>query len=88
MRLIFASICLFAIAGCSIQDNRPDYEYPEGSETKGSDWPELATTAELEAAGTDIQTSAEENQIAADRLAARARALRARADRLRRQVGN
>lgn len=88
MRLILASIPLIALAGCSIQDNRPDYVYPEASKVKGTDWPELAVTSELEAAGTTVQTRAETNQAEADRLAARARALRARADRLRRQVGN
>lgn len=88
MRLIFTSLALVALAGCSIQDNRPDYEYPEGSKAKGADWPELAVISELQSQGTDVQTTAEQNQIEADRLAARARALRARADRLRRQVGN
>ncbi len=88
MRLIFASIFLAALAGCSIQDNRPDYEYPAGSEVKGADWPDLAVTSELEAAGSNVQERAQTNQAEADRLAARARALRARADRLRRQVGN
>lgn len=88
MRLILSSITLIAVAGCSIQDNRPNYEYPEGSQTKGADWPELAVTSELEAAGTSVQNRAQTNQADADRLAARTRALRARAERLRRQVGN
>jgi hypothetical protein len=88
MRLILTSITLIALAGCSIQSNRADYKYPEGSETDGTDWPELAVTAELEAAGTTTQARASENQEDADRLAARARALKARAERLRRQVGN
>lgn len=88
MRLILASIILAAFAGCSIQDNRPDYEYPDASEPKGTEWPKLAVTSELESAGVTVKERAETNQVEADRLAARARALRARADRLRRQVGN
>lgn len=88
MRVIFTFATILALAGCSIQDNKPDYEYPEGSNANGPDWPKLAVTSELESAGTAVQSDAAENQTDADRLAARARALRARADRLRRQVGN
>ncbi|MCO4823676.1 hypothetical protein OAC63_05800 [Amylibacter sp.] len=88
MRAILTFATFLALAGCSIQDNNPDYEYPEGSEAKGPDWPELAVTSELESAGATVQSDAAENQTDADRLAARALALRARADRLRRQVGN
>ena len=88
MRLIFASITLFALAACSIQDNRSDYEYPAASDTSGADWPDLAVTSELESAGQSVTDKATENQAEADRLAARAIALRARAARLRQQVGN
>ena len=88
MRLVFTSLTLIALAGCSIQNNRPDYEYPEASKVKGTDWPDLGITSELQAEGAVVLDRAQTNQTEADRLAARARALRARADRLRRQVGN
>ncbi len=88
MRVIFTFATILALAGCSIQDNNPDYEYPEGSEASGPDWPELAITSELESAGASVQSDAADNQTDADQHAARAVALRARADRLRRQVGN
>lgn len=88
MRLIFTLSTIFALSACSIQSNSPDYEYPENSDASGADWPELAVTSELAAAGTTVQTSAAENQTEADQLAARARALRARTERLRRQVAN
>ncbi len=88
MRLILSCTLILVIAGCSIQDNRADYEYPAGSDASGTDWPELSVTSELRDAGTAVQTRAADNQTEADRLAARARALRARAARLRQQVGN
>lgn len=88
MRLILPCTLILALAGCSIQDNRADYEYPASSDASGADWPDLSVTSELRDAGTTVQTRAANNQTEADRLVARARALRARAARLRQQVGN
>ena len=75
MRLILTSIIFVALAGCSIQDDRPSYEYPEGSKTK-----------ELQAAAISVQSRAQINQKDADRLVARAKTLWARTKHLRRQV--
>ncbi|MBR9862587.1 MAG: hypothetical protein GYB24_04020 [Rhodobacteraceae bacterium] len=88
MRLILLMTAALALAACSIKSNRPDYQYPEGSDASGADWPELAVTSELAAAGEGVSAAAQENQAAAERLAARARALRARAARLKRDATN
>lgn len=88
MRLIFLLTAALALAACSIKSNRPDYQYPEGSDATGADWPELAVTSELAAAGASVSRTAEDNQESTERLAARARALRARAARLQRDAAN
>lgn len=88
MRVTLAAFLILALAGCSIQSNRPDYEYPANSDATGSDWPDLAVTTELVGAGQDVQTNASAQQAQADQLAARARALRERAARLRRLANN
>ena len=88
MRLTFSILMIFALSACSIKSNKPDYQYPASSDASGSDWPTLAVTSELEAAGENAKETAAENQEEADRLAARARALKARAARLRAQVAN
>ena len=87
MRISLSILTVFALAGCSIQSNRPDYQYPSQSDVSGTDWPKLAVTAELEAAGDTVKENAENNQIEAERLAARAKALKARAARLKRETG-
>lgn len=86
MRLILNSIILLALAGCSIQDDRPSYEYPEGSKTRSTDWPKLGIATELQAAAVSVQSRAQNNQKDADHLVARAKTLRARTKHLRRQV--
>lgn len=88
MRLILLLTAALALAACSIKSNRPDYQYPDGSDATGADWPELAVTSELAAAGQGVTQTAKDNQAATERLAARARALRARAARLQRDVTN
>jgi hypothetical protein len=86
MRLILTSIIFVALAGCSIQDDRPSYEYPEGSKTKGTDWPKLSIATELQAAAISVQSRTQIKQKDADRLVARAKTLWARTKHLRRQV--
>ncbi|GGA14025.1 hypothetical protein [Neptunicoccus cionae] len=88
MRLILLLTAALALAACSIKSNRPDYQYPNGSDATGADWPELAVTSELAAAGQGVTQTAKDNQAATERLAVRARALRARAARLQRDVAN
>ncbi|MDR6264008.1 hypothetical protein [Roseobacter sp. N2S] len=88
MRLILVLTTAMALAACSIKSNRPEYQYPASSDASGSDWPDLAVTAELAAAGQGVQDDARQNQIEADQLAARARALRARAQQLQRNTAN
>lgn len=88
MRLILISIILVALAGCSIQDDRPSYEYPERSKTKGTDWPKLGIATELEAAAISLQSRAQNNQKDVDHLVARAKILRARAKHLHGEVSD
>ncbi len=88
MRLVLPALMTLALAGCSIQSNTPEYEYPAASDASGPDWPDLAVTSELVAAGQNTQTTASDNQAATERLAARARALRERVKRLKRETAN
>lgn len=88
MRLILLLTTALALAACSIKSNRPDYQYPANSDASGTDWPDLAVTADLAAAGEGVQEDARQNQIDANRLAARARALQARAQRAQRNTSN
>lgn len=83
--LLFVPICL--VGACDIQDDRPDFRYPAASDASGMDWPELAVTNELIAAGAAATKDTETRQAEADRLAARAAALRARARVLRASQG-
>ena len=84
--LPLALLATVALNACDIRSARPDFEYPASSDVSGSEWPDLAVTAELTAAGEAASTGAMERQQEAERLAARARALKARAERLRRSV--
>lgn len=76
-------LALLALGACDIRADRPGFTYPASSDVSGPDWPELAVTEELAAAGAAAQSNADTRQADADRLAARARALQARAARLR-----
>ena len=88
MHLILTSTVLIALAGCSIQNKHPNYEYPKSSRTTGTDWPKLAVTSELVLNPKSVQSQAQVNQVGADHLASRANALRVRTERLRHNLGN
>lgn len=81
-RILFL-LPLLLLSACDIRSDRPDFTYPAASDVSGPDWPELAVTSELAAAGMAAQGNAEARAAEAARLAARARALKARAARLR-----
>lgn len=80
-------ILLPFLAACDIRSDRPDFTYPAASKVDGGNYPDLAVTAELAAAGDAAAEGAEERQADAARLRARANALKARAARLRAAAG-
>lgn len=82
-RPAFACCLALLMPACDIRSDRPDFRYPEASRASAADWPELAATSDLIAAGQNVQADAQARAQETGQLAERAAALRARAARLR-----